>query len=206
MGHFRLAISWQPAQNGRVRARRQPILMKTLERVSVPSAVVDRAGTVTWANKAAEDVFGPRVGMPFTSVVAPEDVLTVQRQLDRKLHGVPATDYEVEVVTADGRRRRAEISSVTIPDGDACHAIFGVALLYPPPPVSAAVELTRRQRQVLQLLGEGASTEDMAAMLHVSKETVRNHVRHVLRALDAHSRLEAVVRAHEQGLLPSRSR
>jgi DNA-binding CsgD family transcriptional regulator len=38
-------------------------------------------------------------------------------------------------------------------------------------------------------------------MLHVSRETVRNHVRHVLRELGAHSRLEAVARAHELGLL-----
>jgi DNA-binding NarL/FixJ family response regulator len=61
--------------------------------------------------------------------------------------------------------------------------------------------LTSRQNQVLQLLGEGASTEQIAAMLHVSKETVRNHIRHILRALGAHSRLEAVALAHRQGLL-----
>jgi LuxR family maltose regulon positive regulatory protein len=65
------------------------------------------------------------------------------------------------------------------------------------------VELTPRQNDVLQLLCQGASTEDIAPMLHLSKETVRNHVRHVLRALGAHSRVEAVARAHELGLLSS---
>jgi DNA-binding NarL/FixJ family response regulator len=40
-------------------------------------------------------------------------------------------------------------------------------------------------------------------MLHLSKETVRNHVRNILRELRAHSRLEAVARAHELGLLTS---
>jgi DNA-binding NarL/FixJ family response regulator len=54
---------------------------------------------------------------------------------------------------------------------------------------------------VLQMLGEGASTEQIAAMLHLSKETVRNHIRHVLRALGAHSRLEAVAKANRAGLL-----
>jgi DNA-binding NarL/FixJ family response regulator len=39
------------------------------------------------------------------------------------------------------------------------------------------------------------------AMLHLSKETVRNHIRHVLAALGAHSRLEAVAIAHRRGLL-----
>jgi DNA-binding NarL/FixJ family response regulator len=51
------------------------------------------------------------------------------------------------------------------------------------------------------LLSRGASTDDIAGALHLSKETVRNHVRHILRALGAHSRLEAVALAHHQGLL-----
>jgi DNA-binding CsgD family transcriptional regulator len=51
------------------------------------------------------------------------------------------------------------------------------------------------------MLAEGMSTDQVAAMLHLSKETVRNHIRHVLRALGAHSRLEAVAMARRQGLL-----
>ena len=82
--------------------------------------------------------------------------------------------------------------------------MFGLAILGPARPVAAeSVRLTPRQTEVLQLLGQGASTEDIASMLHLSKETVRNHVRHVLRELEAHSRLEAVARAHELGLLAS---
>ena len=104
--------------------------------------------------------------------------------------------------TVDGRRRRAEISSVPIENGDNCHAVFGVVLPgRPRDRAPRAPRLTARQDQVLQLLGEGASTDQIAAMLHVSKETVRNHIRHVLRALGAHSRLEAVALAHRQGLL-----
>jgi DNA-binding CsgD family transcriptional regulator len=71
----------------------------------------------------------------------------------------------------------------------------------PREPSAGAPILTARQNEVLQLLGEGASTDQIAAMLHLSKETVRNHIRHVLRALGAHSRLEAVALAHRQGLL-----
>jgi PAS domain S-box-containing protein len=177
-------------------------LTATLEQVSVPAAIVDREGTVTWINNAAREVFGNRVGQPFVSVVAPEYVELVQRQLERKLSGQPMTDYEAEVITADGTRRRAEISSVLIPGGDVCNAVFGLAVLGPPRPAAAAsVRLTPRQNEVLQLLGQGASTEDIASMLHLSKETVRNHVRNILRELRAHSRLEAVARAHELGLL-----
>jgi PAS domain S-box-containing protein len=95
--------------------RRAIDLTSTLEQVSVPAAIVDREGIVTWLNNAAREVFGSRVGQPFVSVVAPEYAELVQRQLKRKLRGEPMTDYEVELFSGDGRRRRAEISSVVIP-------------------------------------------------------------------------------------------
>jgi PAS domain S-box-containing protein len=152
-------------------------LTATLEKVIVPAAIVDREGMVTWINNAARDVFGNRVGEPFVSLVAPEYIELVQRQLEWKLSGEPATDYEVEVFTVDGTRRRAEVSSVLIPGGDVCHAVFGLAVLGPPPLAAVdSVRLTPRQNEVLQLLGQGASTEDIASMFHLSKETVRNHV------------------------------
>jgi len=177
-------------------------LTRTLEKVKVPSFVAASDGTLTWGNQAAKQMFGDLTGRPFATVVAPEDVPLVERQLERKLRGASVTDYEVDVFTADGRRRRAEISSVPIENGDECHAIFGVVLTGKPRgPVPRAPQLTSRQNQVLQLLGEGASTEQIAKMLHLSKETVRNHIRHVLRALGAHSRLEAVAKAHREGLL-----
>ena len=177
-------------------------LISTLEQVKVPSFIAASDGTITWGNQAAERMFGDLEGRQFATVVAPEDVPLVERQLERKLRGASVTDYEVDVFTADGRRRRAEISSVPIEHGDACHAVFGIVLpgrlrdrAQRPP------QLTSRQNEVLQLLGEGASTEQIATMLRLSTETVRNHIRHVLRALGAHSRLEAVARAHREGLL-----
>jgi PAS domain S-box-containing protein len=177
-------------------------LTRTLRKVKVPSFIAASDGTVAWSNEAAQRMFGDLRGRPVTTVVAPEHVALVERQLRRKLRGVPVTDYEVDVFTADGRRRRAEISSVPIEDGDDCHAVFGVVLPREPrEPSARAPSLTERQNQVLQLLGEGASTDQIAAMLHLSRETVRNHIRHVLRAFGAHSRLEAVALAHRQGLL-----
>jgi DNA-binding NarL/FixJ family response regulator len=47
----------------------------------------------------------------------------------------------------------------------------------------------------LRLLEHGRSTQQIAEELHLSPETVRNHVRHVLRNLGVHSRLEAVALA-----------
>jgi DNA-binding NarL/FixJ family response regulator len=55
--------------------------------------------------------------------------------------------------------------------------------------------LTPRQVEVLRLLQQGHSTKQIAAELHLSTETVRNHIRRLLQALGVHTRLEAVAAA-----------
>lgn len=62
-------------------------------------------------------------------------------------------------------------------------------------------DLTPRQREVLRLLSAGASTNEIAKELYISKETVRNHIRRILQALSVHSRVAAVAKAHELGLV-----
>jgi DNA-binding NarL/FixJ family response regulator len=56
---------------------------------------------------------------------------------------------------------------------------------------------------VLRLLEQGRSTSQIAEELHLSIETVRNHIRHILRALGVHSRLEAVALTRRDHLLES---
>ena len=58
---------------------------------------------------------------------------------------------------------------------------------------AALARLTRREREVLQLLAEGADTKEIADRLTLSSTTVRNHVQNVLEKLGVHSRLEAAV-------------
>jgi two-component system, NarL family, nitrate/nitrite response regulator NarL len=63
-------------------------------------------------------------------------------------------------------------------------------------------QLTAREREVLGMLVDGASTEEMAERLGVSRNTVRTHVGRVLNKLQAHSRLEAATFAVRHGLVP----
>ncbi len=61
--------------------------------------------------------------------------------------------------------------------------------------------LTRRQLEILRLVADGVSTGQIAGRLYLSRATVRNHVAAALRALGAHSRLEAVAVARRDGLI-----
>ena len=62
-------------------------------------------------------------------------------------------------------------------------------------------ELTKREREVLELLAEGLSNRSIAVRLEISEHTVKYHVNAILRKLGAQSRTEAVVRATRSGLI-----
>jgi len=61
--------------------------------------------------------------------------------------------------------------------------------------------LTPRERQILLLLVQGLSTEEMTSILHISPATIRNHIQSILSKLNVHSRLEAVAYAYQNGLI-----
>jgi DNA-binding NarL/FixJ family response regulator len=52
--------------------------------------------------------------------------------------------------------------------------------------------LTRRERQVLQLVADGLANRQIGQALYVSEDTVKTHIRHVLSKLGATSRANAV--------------
>lgn len=61
--------------------------------------------------------------------------------------------------------------------------------------------LTRREAEVLALLVEGAHTQEIAAHLSLSANTVRTHIQSILGKLGVHSRLEAATFAVRHGLV-----
>lgn len=62
------------------------------------------------------------------------------------------------------------------------------------------VQLTQREREVLQRIVEGLSTAEMALALQISTVTVRTHIQSVLLKLGCHSRLEAAAYAVRHGI------
>lgn len=62
------------------------------------------------------------------------------------------------------------------------------------------MKLTRREKEVLELLVDGCDHEAVADILTISPQTARTHIQNIIGKLGVHSRLEAAALAVEHGL------
>ena len=170
-----------------------------LDRVNVPSYAYDKHGIIRWVNRAARRLMGDIRGRQITSIVAPEETRRAREAYARHMVSHEDVEGSAVLIAGDGDRVSVEISAVCLYDGHRVVGVFGQMIgveeeadtpLHP--------NLTPRQAEVLRLLEHGRSTEQIAQELHLSLETVRNHVRGILRALGVHSRLEAVAVARRE--------
>ncbi|MFI6709093.1 response regulator [Nonomuraea sp. NPDC050478] len=74
----------------------------------------------------------------------------------------------------------------------------------PAPVVSGLSDLTRREREVLTLVGRGMSNSEIAGHLHLTVGTVKTHIGRLLAKLQARDRAQLVVAAYESGLVARR--
>ncbi len=61
--------------------------------------------------------------------------------------------------------------------------------------------LSERETEVLSLLVDGLSNEEISNKLFISIQTVRNHIRHIYEKLHVHSKSQAVVKALKSGII-----
>ena len=61
--------------------------------------------------------------------------------------------------------------------------------------------LTQREREILQLLAEGKTNKDVAAMLNLSVYTVETHRTHILQKLNLHTVPEMILYAVRKGII-----
>jgi DNA-binding NarL/FixJ family response regulator len=84
--------------------------------------------------------------------------------------------------------------------------LVGQFVAQPPQRISAAgapalAQLTERERQVLRLIAEGYSNEEIADLLSIAGSTAKTHVKHILAKIQARDRAQAVVIAYQCGLV-----
>jgi len=70
------------------------------------------------------------------------------------------------------------------------------------PPESAPAALTDRETEILQCIAKGQSNKEIGAQLGISENTVKIHLKNILRKLHMNSRVQAAVYAYRQGLVP----
>ncbi|MEJ2267108.1 MAG: LuxR C-terminal-related transcriptional regulator, partial [Anaerolineales bacterium] len=86
---------------------------------------------------------------------------------------------------------RRILVSIGVPEGPAARPVL----------TPHGESLSQRQLEVLRLVAQGATNREIAEQLVITVGTVKSHLNHILRKLDAHNRTEAVARARALGLL-----
>ncbi|HEY6758235.1 MAG TPA: response regulator transcription factor [Baekduia sp.] len=80
---------------------------------------------------------------------------------------------------------------------------LGMSMFEPEEDIAAAPgpNLTTREQEVLELVATGATNREIAAQLHLSPHTVKEHASSLYRKLEARNRADAVLRAQRLGIL-----
>jgi len=172
----------------------------------VPAASFDADRRITWLNAAARRIFGDdAVGRPVEEFHAPEARQAAEEVFTAQKFGARAVQFPSTMLDKEGRRIPSEINAVALHDGGKLIGVFGIVTapgkLEPKLPPAQEPRLTPRQYDVLRLLGQGASTQQIADALGIQAETARNHIRALLKRLRQSSRVAAVAHARRHGLL-----
>jgi len=207
----------------------QPLLrasFRTLIDTAADLTVVGEAGTgrdvVGLARSTRADVVLMDIRMPDLDGLSATRLITA----DEDLAGVRVlilTTFEIDEYVFEALRSGASgfLGKSAEPDelltairvvhrGDALlspaatRSLIARYLARPDGPVPAPERLralTDREREVLALVAQGLSNEDIAGHLTVSPHTVKTHVNRAMAKLGAHDRAQLVVIAYESGLL-----
>jgi len=111
-------------------------------------------------------------------------------------------------VTKDIRPAALRQAVLDVADGSAALApgvaekVIGLLRQAPVADPDALAPLTAREREIFGLIVAGRSNDEIGATLHLTRNTVKTHVRAVLGKLGLRDRVHAVIYAYEHGVAP----
>ena len=169
------------------------------------SPIRDKAGKIVGASTIAHD-FTDRT-RPDAEFHGLRDGLEQSVTILRTLDGViPGPGRSLPVFSRQEDTDGGEEPVVAIHfahEGEGPRPITNLSGIVPLRPAGRVLgsDLGSRELEVLQLMATGLANKALARELHLSLNTVRNHVQHILYKLAAHSKLEAVATAVRAGLI-----
>jgi DNA-binding NarL/FixJ family response regulator len=196
-------------------------LLDAEDDIQVAGEAVDGADAIRVVRREKPDVVLMDIRMPeIDGLEATRQIVAEERLADVKV--VILTTFEVDEYVFEAVRAGA--SGFLVKDTEPADLVEGVrlvadgnALLSPgvtkrliaefanrakePPPAEDLEELTPREREVMALVAEGLSNEDIAERFVLSPATVKTHVNRAMMKLGARDRAQLVVHAYESGLV-----
>jgi PAS domain S-box-containing protein len=186
--------------------------LSLIDSLLVPASVHDVNGRFVHMNAGAERASGKSnaemLGRHYTDLLHADARRHVEAQFRRAVEVGTPTDFETVFVDAGGDLRGVRAQHLPLRIAEEVVGVLILAFDVRPagpalPRPASPPRLTRRQRQVLDLAASGLNTSEIASTLTLAPDTVRNHMRNVLRGLGSHTRLEAIATARRLGLLAS---
>jgi DNA-binding CsgD family transcriptional regulator len=198
---------------------------KALFSTGEPGYAVDHRGVIVTWNSAAERAFGytekEAVGQHCWELLAGQDLFGNQYCCEgcplreMAFQHKPIKSNEMFFRTATNALKRFSVATLVVCDGSGneflvhlCRAEHqaedGCATTIcaiPPNGNHQHGTLTGREKEVLTLLSQGKSTQDMAENMCISSSTVRNHTRAIFYKLHVHNRVAAINLGHKLGLI-----
>jgi PAS domain S-box-containing protein len=167
----------------------------------VPAYTNDLNGFVTWQNAAAHAIAGDRVGIHYSEAVPPEELQRSRETWAAVTLSGATRRRNARFKNASGELVHLQVITSPVKQDGRVVGVFGIAIPLDDRTGHFVAELSPRQEDVLRLLLQAKTTGEIAAELHLATETVRNHIRNLLKALGAQSRLEAALIALREGLI-----
>ena len=189
------------------------LILKEAADLTVVGEAANGEEAVQLALELEPDVVLMDVGMPgLDGIQATQRIRAVRPDIQVLVLTISDRDKDlIQAVKAGARGyllKSAESSQVV----DAIRRIAAGETILPPTlisrvldelanPAPAPLVLTGREQEILKLIAQGLGNKKIASKLHISENTVKTHVRHVLEKLNLSNRAEAAAYAVRTGLV-----
>ncbi len=182
--------------------------------IEVVTEVGDGQGAINMARKLKPDVVLMDINMPGTDGLKATQVI---KKESSNIRVIALTIYEDDQVV---EMVKAGVSAYVLKDVagaeliDTIHKVMAGEIVIHPRVANRlvkelhrqdkkneAVKLTRRERDILDLLAKGYSNKDMAEAMFISEKTVKNHLTSIFKKLGVKDRTKAALYAIKNGLV-----